>query len=67
VNGDVHGIARVYYMSGAIRYETPYKNGDQHGIAKHYDKDNININCVTLYERNCMVSILCLESYRGSI
>jgi len=54
-------------MSGAIRYETPYKNGDQHGIAKIYDKDTLNINCVTLYKRNREVSILCLESYRGSI
>ena len=66
VNGTIQGIARVYYMSGAICYETPHKNGYKYGIAKHYDKDNINIDCLILYKGNRKVSTLCLESYRGS-
>ena len=52
VNGEKHGIAKHYYESGALSLEVPYVNGVMHGIAKSYGKDNINIDCVTLYNKD---------------
>ena len=66
VNGKKHGTDEWFYESGALWVEIPYVTGRIHGIAKHYDKDNTNIDCLILYNRNCRVSTLCLESYRGS-
>ena len=63
VSGKEHWIERGYYESGALKYETPFVNGNIHGIAKYYDKDNLNINCLTIYKMNREILTVCLESY----
>ena len=63
VNGKMHGITKQYYESGAIEWEIPYVDGERHGVATHYDKDNIDIDCLTLYKINRVVSTLRCESY----
>jgi len=35
-------------------------NGKRHGIEKQYDKDKLNIGCLTLYKGDNDVLILCL-------
>ena len=52
VNGNKHGIVKVYYESGALMRETPYVNGKVHGIGKTYNRDNINIDRLTLYNKD---------------
>ena len=47
--GKRHGIVKVYYKSGALRWEIPFVNGKMHGIERGYDNDNINIDCLVLY------------------
>jgi antitoxin component YwqK of YwqJK toxin-antitoxin module len=63
VNGDIHGVGKLYYESGALWEETPYVNGIRQGIEKHYDKDNLNIEYIKLYKRDHEVLVLRLESY----
>jgi antitoxin component YwqK of YwqJK toxin-antitoxin module len=63
VDGNKHGIEHIYYTSGSLMLEVPYKYGIKHGIAKHYDKDNLNINCLILYKRSHEVLTICLEGY----
>ena len=63
VDGNKHGIEHIYYTSGSLMLEVPYKYGIKHGIAKHYDKDTLNINCLTIYKMNREILTLCLESY----
>ena len=63
VNGERHGIDKFYYESGALMVETPYVRGERHGVATHYGKDNIDIDCLTLYKINRVVSTLRCESY----
>ena len=67
VDGKEHGIENWYYESGALRLEAPYVDEYMHGIAKNYDKDNMNIDCLTLYERNREVLVICLESYKATL
>jgi len=62
VNGEKHGIERGYYESGALKHETPFVNGKEHGVEKHYDKDTLNINCLTIYKMNREILTLRLES-----
>jgi len=49
VNGERHGITKEYYSSGTLYAEVPYVKGKAHGVKKHYDKDNSNIDRLTLY------------------
>jgi antitoxin component YwqK of YwqJK toxin-antitoxin module len=50
VNGERHGIVKHYYKSGVLYRETSYVYGKIHGIDKVYNKDNANIENLTLYE-----------------
>ena len=63
VNGFIHGVSKHYYSSGALCFVVPYVNGEKHVIEKHYDKDNLNIDRLTLYKRDREVLVLRLESY----
>ena len=63
MNGKRHGIEKSYYESSALEWESPFVNGNIHGIAKYYDKDNLNINCLTIYKMNREILTICLESY----
>jgi len=48
---DTVELKKEYYESGALSSETPFVKGKAHGIKKRYDKDNSNIDRLTLYNR----------------
>ena len=52
VNGKEHGTEKIYYKSGALQCETPYVEGKIHGIGKIYNRENSNIDCLTLYNKD---------------
>ena len=43
VNGDVHGIVKIYYESGNLQCETPYMNGLLHGNQIEYYDNNTKV------------------------
>ena len=55
---DTVEVRKEYYPSGALSCETPFVNGYRHGISRDYDRDNSNIYCLTLYNKDREVAIV---------
>jgi antitoxin component YwqK of YwqJK toxin-antitoxin module len=58
VNGERHGIVKTYNETGTLYAEVPFVKGKAHGIKKRYDKDNSNIDRLTLYNRGREVAFV---------
>jgi len=46
IDGQVHGLARAYYLDGKLHWERPFVDNQLHGVERHFDGDGQQIRVI---------------------